>query len=165
MPQITLSLGDIYALEVEIAGAKNPQTGEVQFKGLLNQELSLVTKFKLSEIKDRVSTHKKNVDTLREELIKKLGEEDKKSGGITLPTFIDKLDKKGKPVKNKEDQTEKEVNPNFIEFNKEMEKLLAETKEIKLPLLKIEDFDIKTDETYEVFFKALGLALNAETAK
>lgn len=153
MSTINLSLGDIYALEVEITGAKNPQTGEEQFKGLLSHKLSLVTKFKLKEVRDAIAPHKKNVDELREELIKKLGEEDKETGSISLPTVVDKKDAKGKVVLDAAKKPVKELNPKFVEFNQEMEKLLSQTKDISLPALKIEDFDVETDESYEVFYK------------
>jgi len=153
MSTINLSLGDIYALEVEISGAKNPQTGEEQIKGLLSHKLSLVTKFKLKEIRDSIAPHKKNVDELREELIKKLGTEDKKAGSISLPTFIDKVDAKGKVVLGEDKAPIKELNPKFVEFNQEMEKLLSQTKDISIPALKIEDFDVETDESYEIFYK------------
>jgi hypothetical protein len=155
MSKITLSLEEIYTLDVEIGGAKNPQTGEQEFTGLLNQELSLVTKFKLSDTKDRIGSHKKNVDTLREELIKKLGKEDKESGQINLPMVINKLDAKGKLVKDEEGKLIKEMNPNFIEFNNKFNELLSETVEVDLPDFKIQEFDIKTSEKYDVFFKLL----------
>lgn len=155
MSKITLSLEEVYTLDVEIGGAKNPQTGEQEFKGLLNQELSLVTKFKLSDTKDRISSHKKNVDSLREELIKTLGEEDKESGQVSLPMTTNKVDAKGKLVKDDDGKLIKELNPNFIEFNEKFNELLKETVELELPDFKIQEFDIKTSEKYDVFFKLL----------
>lgn len=152
--KIKLSLSDIYSLEIEISGASNPENGNLMIKGLMNQKLSLVTKFKLSEIKEVVSVHKKNVDSLREELIKKLGDETK-DGGFSLSPMIVKLDKKGKEVKDEKGNPTMEINPKFLEFNSEMEKLLKEEREISIPDLSIEDFNIETDEVYTVFFKLL----------
>lgn len=164
MSTINLSLGDIYALEVELSGARNPETGEVQIKGLLAQKLSLVTKFKLKEIKNIIAPYKNNVDELRQELIKKLGEEDKETGSIVLPKEIQKLDKKGKAIIGGNNKPVLEINPKYIEFNQEMEKLLAQTKEINFPELKLEDFDVETDENYEVFYTLFTPAKDAPAA-
>lgn len=154
MNKTTLTLGEIYTLETEVAGAVNQQTGEKTVQGLLSQKLSLLQKFWLTDLAEELTKHKKRVDTLRDEMIKKHGESSK-DGAISISVSIDKLDDKGKVVLNEEGNPVKLINPKFQEFNQEMEDLFAETKEIEHYAFKIEDFDFKTDESYTVFFKLL----------
>lgn len=146
--KIKLKLGEIYGLSSEISGFTNSQTGEKLSKGLLGQQLSLVTKFKVSELRDLLTSHVKNIDTLREELIKKLGTVDETTGQISLSYTI------------KEGEDNVIVNPKFVEFNRSLEELLKQEKELEVPEFKIEEFDIKTEENYDVFFKLLKSSTN-----
>ena len=75
MEKISLKLHEFLTLEAELFGVKNQQTGEVTSKGLLNEKLSLVSKFWLNELGKKVASEKESVEKLREELIKKLGTE------------------------------------------------------------------------------------------
>lgn len=154
MNKTTLTLGEIYALETELAGAVNQKTGEKTVKGLLGQEVSLLQKYWLTDLVEDLAKHKKNVDKIRNELITKFGEEGEK-GSISIPLSIDKLDDDGNVVNGEDGNPVKVINPKFQEFNAELEKLFAETREIEHYPFKIEDFDIKTDESYGVFFKLL----------
>jgi hypothetical protein len=164
MNKITLTLGEIYTLEAELAGAVNQQTGEQKVKGLLNQNISLLQKYWLTDLVGDLQKHKKNVDKLRDELIVKFGKADEK-GGTSIPLSIDKLDEDGNPVLGEDGNPVKVLNPNFQEFNTEMEKLFSEERELEHYPFKIEDFDIKTDESYGVFFKLLKPKKEAEAAK
>lgn len=145
--KVKLTLGEIYGLASEISGLTNTQTGEKLSKGLLGQELSLVTKFKVSELKALLTPHIKNLDSLREELVKSLGTLDEATGQISIPYSI----------KQEDDDI---INPKLIEFNKEFETLLKEEKELEVPEFKIEEFDIKTEENYDIFFKLLKSSTN-----
>jgi hypothetical protein len=150
----SLSIGEIYSLESEINGAVNQQTGEKISKGVLAHPLSMIHRYWLTDLVESISSHKKTVDKLREELIVKLGESDDK-GGFSLPMAVDKKDADGNLVLDAEGNTTKEINPNFLEFNDEMNKLFAEKKEVTHYPFTIDAFDFKTDESYPVLFKLL----------
>lgn len=150
----TLTIGEIYLLESEINGVVDQQTGEKQTKGVLGHALSMVHRYWLTDLSEKLAGHKKTVDKLREELITKLGEADDK-GGYTLPMTFPVLDENGQPVLDENKKEKREFNPKFIEFNDEMNKLFAETKEIEHYPFTIAAFDFKTDETYTVLFKLL----------
>jgi hypothetical protein len=152
---IKLTLGEIYALEAEINGATNPQTGEKTFKGILANPISMLQRYWLTELSELIAKDKKSIDKMRDDLILKLGEAGE-NGAYSLPTFIDKLDEDGEPVKTEDGKsTVKEFNPKFVEFNNEMNTLLAEEKDIEHYPFSIEAFDFETDESYPVFFKLL----------
>lgn len=150
----SLTIGEIYSLEAEINGAVNQQTGEKISKGILANPLSMIHRYWLTDLAERIAAHKKTVDKLREELIVKLGETDEK-GGYNLPMAVDKKDADGNVVLNEQGQAVKELNPAFLEFNDEMNKLFAETKEVEHYPFTIDAFDFKTDESYPVLFKLL----------
>ena len=150
----TLTIGEIYLLESEINGQVDQQTGQKVTKGVLGHPLSMVHRYWLTDLSDTIAAYKKTVDKLREELITKLGEADDK-GGYTLPMTVPVLDENGEPFLDENKKEKREVNPKFIEFNDEMNKLFAETKEIEPSPFTIAVFDFKTDETYTVLFKLL----------
>jgi hypothetical protein len=139
----TLTLSEIYALDAELNGLSNTQTGEILLKGLLNQPLNIKTKYWLTRLKDVVASEKQSIDTLRNELIKKHGEE-AKDGNFTIPVFLD--------------EEKQERNPGFEAFNKELEELLTTSKEIEHAIFSIEMFEsLETEENYSVFFKLISL--------
>lgn len=147
------TLGELYALESEINGVINPETREKETKGIMGHPLPMVVRYHLNTLGELVATEKKKIDAMRDELIQKLGEANE--NGFSLPTFINKLDKKGKPVLNQKKEPVKELNPKFVEFNEEMNKLLVEEKEITHYPFTIDSLDFNTDESYPVFFKLL----------
>ena len=134
--KVKLTLGEILNLDIELSGYVNPETNEQVLSGLLSQKLSLVTKFKLTELRDLIAPLKKNVEDLKNDIIKSKGEE--KDGSVSIPIMIDN-----------------EVNQVFIEFQEEYGKLLSEEKELEISELKIEDFDIITNESYNTLFKII----------
>jgi hypothetical protein len=148
-----LSLGELYALESEINGVTNPETREKVSKGIMGHPLPMVVRYHLNNLVEIVGAEKKSIDTMRDELITKLGESS--DNGFSLPTFKDKLDAEGQPELNEKGEAVKILNPNFIEFNDEMNKLLVEEKEIAHYPFTIEHLDFNTDESYPVFFKLL----------
>lgn len=139
MSKIKLQLGEIIALEAEINGLTNQQTGEVVLKGLLSENISLIIKYRLSKLAESLLADKKTLDGLREQLIKKYGEEDGK-GNMEVVPFLDEA----KTVQN----------PKFVSFANEYNALLAEEKEIELPSVTLDDLkDVKGEGFYGVFLK------------
>jgi hypothetical protein len=134
--KVKLTLGEILNLDIELSGYVNPENGEQILSGLFSQQLSLVTKFKLSELRDLIAPLKKNVEDLKNDIIKSKGEE--KDGTVSIPMMIDDV-----------------VNPVFLEFQEEYNKLISEEKELEISEFKIEDFDIVTNESYNTFFKII----------
>jgi hypothetical protein len=147
MEKVTLKLHEFYALEAELNGVVNNQTGEVLSKGLLSEKIKLSTKYWLTELGKKVSEEKTAVEKLKEELIKKHGTEDEK-GGIAIPMYIN-------IVTNEEGEvTSREVNPKFVEFQNEFNALLQEEKEVEYKEFKLTDFEsVESEGVYVTFFK------------
>jgi len=133
--KINLKLGDIYQLESELSG--NQQLGQ---KGVLNQNISVLTKFRLSETLKVLQEHKALVDETRNTLIKKYGSEDEETKQIKIEPF----------------KSEGVLSDEFVSFNQELDSILKEEREINFFQFKIEDFDFKSEETYPVLFKVLS---------
>jgi len=143
MSKIKLQLGEIVALEAEINGIANQQTGQVALKGLLSENINLVIKYRLTKLAEVLSADKKTVDDMRNDLIKKYGEEDGK-GGIAVNPFSDEA----KTIQN----------PKWVLFANEYNALLAEQKEIDFPTITLEDIkDIKGEGFYGVFLKHINV--------
>jgi hypothetical protein len=145
----SLKLFELLNLEAELAGATNNQTGEKIIEGLLNQKLPVVTKYHLNILLSNLSSEKKTIDSLRDELIKKHGKEDENGNiGISMVIETGELNDKGEPVKD--------INPAYIEFNDEYGELLGQEREIQLPQIKLSDLDkIETKDNYILIFKYL----------
>jgi hypothetical protein len=147
MKKTKLTLGEIISLESEISGLSNQQTGEVLLKGLLSENINLVIKYRLSKLVDSFAADKKILDGLREELIKKYGEE--KDGGIFIAPFLDEA----KTISN----------PNFVKFVNEYNTLLAEQKEVEHLVITLEDIkDVKSEGRYDVFLKLIETEVVAD---
>ena len=138
MEKIKLSLADLLTLEAELNGYVNPQSGEQILAGFLKEKLNLATKYWLTRLSDKLTSEKKTIEGLRDELIKRYGVE--KDGSISIDTFLD------------EEKTE--INPKFIEFQDEWTKLLSEEKEVDYNPLSISDLEkIESSENYSIVFK------------
>jgi hypothetical protein len=147
MEKISLKLHEILTLDAELNGAKNQQTGEVTIKGLANEKLSLVVKYHMNELSKKVASEKQSVETLREELIKKLGTEE--DGQVFIKMYDELKDEEGNVVS-------RSLSENFIEFNKEYETLLSEIKELEYRPFELSELaSIETEENYEIFFKLI----------
>lgn len=141
MEKIKLSITEIVGLEAELNGLVNQQTGEVVSKGLFGEKLSLVVKYRLKKLSDALAAEKKVIDDLREELIKKYGEEHE-GGGYSVPMWAD------------EEQTIE--HPDFTEFRNQYDALLVEEKEFEYTPLSIADIeDIKSDSRYDLVFRLI----------
>ena len=149
MKKVTLKLAEVLELEVELNGLVNQQTGEVLVEGLLSKDLSLTSKYWLSDLNEKVSKEKASIGKLREELIKKHGKADDQ-GNVSIPMYInEKRDGEGKIVSA-------EVNPDFAKFQEDYNKLVEESVEISHKEFKLSDFgDLKTKQVPKVFFKLL----------
>jgi uncharacterized coiled-coil protein SlyX len=163
MNKVTINLGEIYALDGELNGSVNQQTGARLSKGILSQQLPLLQKYWLGELNDEVAKQKKNIDKLRDDLVIKFGVADDK-GGYTIPLSIDKLDEDGNTIINEEGETQKQINPKFEEFNQELTTLFEETREFEIYPFKVENMNFTTDEYYPVFMKLLKVKKD-ESAK
>lgn len=138
MEKIKLSLAELLTLEAELNGYVNPQSGEQILSGFLKEKLNLATKYWLTKLSDKLTSKKKTIEVLRDELIKKFGEE--KDGNIGIETFLD------------EEKTK--VNPKFIEFQDEWAKLLSEEEEIEYNPLTVADLaKIDSEGNYNLVFK------------
>ena len=147
MEKISLKLYEFYALEAELNGVVNQQTGEKASAGLLAEKLKLTTKYWLTELAKKVAAEKATVETLKEELIKKHGEADE-TGNISIPMYVDIVkDEEGNVIDGKN-------NPKFIEFQNEFNALLAEEKELEYKPVPLAELDnIESDGNYPTFFK------------
>ena len=147
MEKISLKLHEFLTLEAELFGVKNQQTGEVTSKGLLNEKLSLVSKFWLNELGKKVTSEKESVEKLREELIKKLGTEEE--GQVFIKMYDEVKDEEGNTVS-------RSLTSNFIEFNQEYEKLLSEEKELEYRSFDLSELaNVETEGNLNVFFKLI----------
>lgn len=159
MEKITLKLFEFYNLDAELNGLKNQSTGETISSGLLQEKLSLVTKYWLSDLAKKVAAEKAAVEELKNELIKKYGKEDER-GGISIPMVIDDLDADGNPVKDVDaegnESLRKKLNPDFQQFEKEFNDLLQTEKELEYKTINLEDFEkVETADNYITFFKLI----------
>lgn len=156
MEKLQIKLEEVLKLEGELNGVtqKNNATGETKIlsKGLLNEKLSLSTKYHLLELTNQITEIKKTVDSLYEELLKKHGEKDEESGNISIPFFI-----KGTEEKDAEGNIiGGEENPSFKEFQTEYNSLLQEVKEINYTPISIATIEkIETEEVYDFVLQNL----------
>jgi hypothetical protein len=141
MAHIQLSLNEIYKLDSELNGHINQSTGEILSLGLLNEKLSLPTKYWLTDLAKTTSSEKYIIDQLREDLIVKYGTKDKDNNLEILPWI---------------DDTKTNFNPLYIQFQEEFSILLQEKKEIEYHEFKLEEFkNIETSDNYIVFYKLI----------
>jgi hypothetical protein len=150
MQKVTLKIYEILALDVELNGYTDPQTGKLLAEGILSKDLKLTIKYWLSDLSDKVAKEKDKVSKLREEIIKKFGTQDEK-GGVYIPMYINQvLDEQGKMVSG-------DVNPAYDNFQKEYQLLLEETVEVEYKELKLSDLEgIALKDTPKVFFKLIA---------
>jgi hypothetical protein len=149
MEKITLKLGDVLQLESEINGYIDPQSGEQIYEGFSKQNLSIILKYELSDFSTTLKSERSKVDALRDDLIKKYGEEDA-NGGILVKMYNEVKDDEG-------NVTGKVINPQYLEFDKEYGTLLNQEIEIEYPEITKEDLKDagKTKDKYLVLFKLI----------
>ena len=87
MQKTKLNLVDYYNLEAELNGVVNQQNGETISKGLLSEKIKLTTKYWISDVAKKVKAEKDACEAIKEELIKKYGEEGENGSiGIAAPS-------------------------------------------------------------------------------
>lgn len=141
MEKIKLSLNDVLLLEFELNGEVNQETKQVIFNGFLAEKMSLKTKYWLTKFSDKLLSEKKIILGLRDELIKKYGKEEE-GGNLWVRPFLDKENK--------------EVNPNFELYSKEINELLLEEKEFNYNPIPLSDLaEISSEGRYNLIFKLI----------
>lgn len=157
MEKVTLKLYEFYNLEAELNGLTNQQTGEKVATGLLQEKLSMVTKYWLTDLAKKVSTEKESVEKLKEELIKKHGTEDN-NGGVAIPMTIEEVDADGNAVMvtdaDGKETVKRTLNPQYVEFEKEFNELLNQERDLDYKSFNLVDFEnVETSQNYTTFFK------------
>jgi hypothetical protein len=149
MEKITLKLGDVLQLESEINGYVEPQSGDQIYEGFTKQNLSIILKYELSDFSTTLKTERTKIDSLRDELIKKYGEDDGK-GGLWVKMHNEVKDEEGGVIG-------KVLNPNYLEFDKEYGTLLNQEIELEYPEITKQDLKDagKTKDKYTVLFKLI----------
>jgi hypothetical protein len=141
MAHIQLSLQEIYKLDSELNGFANQETGEILSLGLLSENLSLPTKYWLTDLAKKTSSEKLVINQLKEDLIIKYGTKDK-NDNFEIPVWTD--------------ETKTNFNPLYVQFQEEFNNLLQEVKEIEYHEFKLEEFnDVKTSGNYIIFYKLI----------
>jgi hypothetical protein len=152
MKKINLKLIEIIKLEAELNGVRNNQTGEILTPGLLQEKMSLVTKYWLTDLAKKMTAEKNSLEELKNELIIKYGKKDEKGNVSILMVIEEEVEENGKKV------LQKKINPVYQQFEKELSELLETEKEIEYKELNIEDFSkVETSENYSTFFKLLSV--------
>jgi hypothetical protein len=149
MEKITLKLGEILQLESEINGFVDPQTQAQVYEGFTKQNLSIVLKYELSELAETLKAERTKVEALRDELIKKHGEDDG-NGGIRVLMYNEVTDEDGNVIS-------RPINPKYIEFDQEYGTLLNQDKEIEYPEITKDDLKEagKSKDKYQILFKLI----------
>jgi hypothetical protein len=143
MAHIQLSLKEIYKLDSELNGFANQETGEILSLGLLSENLSLPTKYWLTNLAKKTSSEKSIINQLKEDLIAKYGTKDK-NDNFEIAVWTD--------------ETKTNFNPLYVQFQEEFNGLLQEVKEIEYHEFKLEEFnDVKTSDNYIIFYKLIQI--------
>jgi len=146
MEKITLKLHEVYELNLELKGNINQQTGEVIRKGILDEKISISVKYWLDKLSSKLKKEIDVVEKLKEEIIKKLGILDEQ-GNYSIPLRInEKFDDKGESLSY-------DVNPSFLEYQSEFEKLINQEVEIEFYPINIEDINVQSEVYPRILFK------------
>ena len=141
MAHIQLSLQEIYKLDSELNGFVNQETGEILSLGLLSENLSLPTKYWLTNLAKRTSSEKSIINQLKEDLIVKYGTKDK-DNIFEIEVWTD--------------ETKTDFNPSYIQYQQEFSALLQEEKELEYHEFKLDEFkNIETSDNYIIFYKLI----------
>ena len=149
MEKIKLNLTEVLQLESELNGLTNPETGKEIYEGFMKQKLSIILKYELSELSESLLKERKKLESLRDELIKKYGEEND-GGNIFVKMFDEEKDDEGNIVSRK-------INDNYLKFESEYSKLMTTEKEIEYPEITKEDLKDsgKSNDDYRILFKLI----------
>ena len=144
MVKTKIKLFEISILAEEIHGLQDRNTGEkVQF-GLLDEKISLVQKYWLTDLGKKAKAIVDELEPLRNELITKYGESEG-DGSIGVAAFLNKKDEEGNVIG-------KEPNPKWPAFNQEYSELMDQEKEIEHQEFLLGDFsEVKSENRYVTF--------------
>ena len=146
MEKTKLKLHEVYELNLELKGITNQQTGEVIRKGLLDEKLSISTKYWLDKLSEKLIKEIEPIEKLKEETIKKLGQEDE-NGGYFIPMRVnEKFDKDDKLVSY-------DINPSYTEYQEEVAKLMNQEVEIEHNTINLEDINTQSEVYPKILFK------------
>lgn len=149
MKKVKLSLLEVHGLNIELVGFTNQGTLEKLQKGLLDEKLYIVTKYKLSDLNDKLESEISKVQKFKNELIKSLGDKDEE-GNISIPMRINETYNEDGSLNTWE------INPKFIEYNKELDKLMQEEIELDFNEVSIEDMNVETEVNPKILFKIIN---------
>ena len=149
MEKQKFNLRDVLQLEGEINGIVNNETNEVIFEGFINQNLSIILKYELTEFSDFLKNEKKKVEILRNDLIRKYGKREK-DGSIIVEMFSEKKDENDNVIS-------KEFSESYLNFEKDYGTLLNQVIELEYPTITKEDLKNagKTKDNYTILFKLI----------
>jgi hypothetical protein len=148
MKKIKLKIHEIYALQSELLGNMNRQTGEVISKGLLNEKLKISIKYYLDKLSENLTTEITKVEKLKEELIKEKGQKDDQNGYFVPMRINETFNEQGKLVNF-------DVNPVYLELQEEIDKFMMNECEIEYTPFTLDDISIETEVHPVVLFKLL----------
>jgi hypothetical protein len=135
MKKSVLSISDFLALEEELTKGEHC---------LLAQKLAMTTKYYLNSMLNNVKTETTPCNDVKNELVKKWGEE--VDGSIYISLRI------------KNEEGEEILNPNMLKFQEEFLPVLNIEKELEHKDFKIEEFkDVSSEGYYPVFYKLLSI--------
>ena len=157
MEKITLKLGEVLQLESEINGYVEPKTNEVIYEGFTKQNLSIILKYELSDFSTILKSERSKVETLRDELITKYGQEDGK-GGIMVKMYTKEIkDDNGNIIGG-------DINPKYLEFDNEYGILLNQEIELEHPEITKDDLKEagKSKDKYQILFKLIKKEVKKE---
>jgi len=138
MEKINLTLAQVLELEAEINGFVNPHTKEKVLDGFLKQNISMLVRYRMSSLIEKLKSEKETVGKLHDDLVVKYGEE--AEGNYNVSTHLDSG----------------EINPKFLDFQREYSEILSETIEIEYTPLAPKDIEeVKTTENYNILLKLI----------
>jgi hypothetical protein len=145
MQSQTIKLFEFYNLDLELNGRINQQSGQKIITGILDEKISLVAKYWLTQLSNTVKAEVSLIDTQRDDLIKRYGTADA-DGSVTLAPTVTEKDASGVEISK--------PNPEFTKFTDEFNGLLAQEKEISYTPIKLSDLsNIETSNNYATLFK------------
>jgi hypothetical protein len=146
MIKTKFKLFEISVLAEEIHGLQDRNTGDKVQLGLLDEKISLVQKYWLTDLGKKAKAIVDEVEPLRNELITKYGETGE-DGSIGVSAFLGKKDTEGNLIG-------KEPNPKWGGFNQEYSELMDQEKEIEHQEFLLGDFsEVKSQNRYVTFIE------------
>jgi hypothetical protein len=155
METLKIKLGQIFEVDAEINGISSTnELGEqvILIKGFINESLSLTTKYWLLELNKEINKVKSSLESLRDELIKKYGVEDKETGKIIISLYL--------PGTEEFDYNNNIINgtpnPIYHEFQKEYSDLINDDLEIQYKPIPLSVLSrIETESVYPFILQNL----------